>query len=87
MDEVREGSTVRCEMNVHSVDQTQEFKTSLVFIHMSGVQSESMPKPKSVQENEYRAKKGEFFFALNQFFSRENEEQQAEQWQGSALDT
>lgn len=56
VDEVREGSTIRCEMNVHVVDKSEGFKTSLVFIHMSGIESESMPKPVSVQKNEWKSK-------------------------------
>jgi len=56
VDEIREGSTVRCEMNLHAVQECEGFKTSLVFVHMSGIQSESMPKPVSVQKNEHDAK-------------------------------
>lgn len=58
VDEIREGSTVRCEMNLHAVQECEGFKTSLVFVHMSGIQSVPMPKPESVQRNEYESKRG-----------------------------
>lgn len=62
VDEVREGSTIRLEMNMHAVQEMKGFKTCLVFIHMAGIQSETMPKPITIQKREFenRNPAGEF---------------------------
>jgi len=51
VDDVRDGSTIKCEIMLND-EADLDRRSTMVFIHLSGAQCQSMPKPVSVQKRE-----------------------------------
>jgi len=55
VEDVREGSTIRCEIFMPT-DQS-EIKSTMIWVCLSGIQADRMPKPRKTQKMEYEERK------------------------------